>query len=538
MTHAQGPSRHPLHHYPPFLAPWQGVGRNPRLGRGTPLALPDRSGGPGCAHRDHPVAPIVHAVHTLSLRRIGVIASPIHVPGSRLQAVACLGFVLIAELVPGPARAAFETARRSAMADVITVSEGGGGGTNVAFRAIPAAPGEPRRIPLPLGLAQLAAQPPILDVDNPDFSALAIADRLVLNPPDDLRLTSPPTGEGSTITIHLAEDEIILDFGEAKRLVPGEAAESGGRFAADLFTARVAGIDFGVTPLVIERSRLELSDDLTAALRDAEPLTANGVYSLDEEMEAAAALALGLTYARQVAGPAIIVEPGLPYPDPTGWRLYAGGGAKLLLGIAYFDNHARVDVLPTIPLLDPDDPTDVEIAGTVRTSIPGGGGSTGQGLAFDAGIAAVYEQAWEVGIGVADVGGWIRWRTAVDAIVVDDATGDLRTIPLARNEPYTQRLTPHVVLNVARHWGGGQTTVAADVRHGIEGMTGHLGTETHLGRYALRAGALVDEDGRVQASGGAGVRLGRIGIDSALYTRSANFVGDRALMLGVSLAIY
>jgi hypothetical protein len=81
-------------------------------------------------------------------------------------------------------------------------------------------------------------------------------------------------------------------------------------------------------------------------------------------------------------------------------------------------------------------------------------------------------------------------------------------------------------------------TLAADVRSGIDGISWHAGAERLLGRYAMRAGALVDAGGRLQGSLGGGVRLGRLGIDSALYTRSANLVGDRALMLGFSLAIH
>jgi hypothetical protein len=58
--------------------------------------------------------------------------------------------------------------------------------------------------------------------------------------------------------VHLAEDQIILDFGSAQDLVPGAPVENGGRFAADLVSARVAAMD-GVTPLVIETSRVTLS---------------------------------------------------------------------------------------------------------------------------------------------------------------------------------------------------------------------------------------------------------------------------------------
>ncbi len=458
------------------------------------------------------------------------------IPG-RSHALVAIGVALVASAGAEPAGAAFETARRSAMSDVITVREGGGGGTNVAFRAIPVPADRPRLVPLPLGLAQLAAQPPVFDIESPDFSALALADRLILNPPDDLRLTSPPTGEDAAIEVHLAEDEIVLDFGSARDLVPREAVENGGRFAADLVTTRVGGVDFGVTPLVIETSTVALSTDLTAALRDRVPLATTGVYTLDTEIEALAALALGVTYARQIAGPVIVAEPGLPFPDPPGFRVYAGGGAKLLLGGAYFASTLRAAVLPRSPLLDPDDPTDVDVRGELLTSMPQSLGTAGQGVSFDLGLAAVHGEDWEMGLGATDVAGWIRWRANRDEIRAD-ADGDLAAVRVANEVSHTSHLTPQIAANVARHFDRRRLTLAADVRRGVDGTSWHLGAERTLGRYAVRGGALVDAGGRLQASAGGGVRIGRVGIDSALYTRSANLVGDRALMLGFSLAIY
>ncbi len=435
------------------------------------------------------------------------------------------------------AHAAFETARRSAMGDVVLVREGGGGGTNVAFRAVPALPDRPRLIPLPLGLAQLAAHPPVFDASDPNFSALAIADRLIMNPPDDLRLISPPSGEDADITVRLAEDEIILDFGTARNLVPTEPVTAGGRFSADLVSTRIAAVDFALTPLVISQSRLELSPDLTRALRLAEPVVASGVYSLEQDSESLAGLAFGVTLARQLAGPQVVVDPDLPYPDPPGLRLYGGVGARFLLGFAYFANELEGTVIPQEPLLDPDDPTQFNVSGMIRSSVAGAGGSAGQGIAFDLGLVALHGQAWEVGLGATDLASWIRWRTNLDQVVVDD-NGDLRTLAVARDESYTSHLTPQLTFNVARHWGGDRTTVAADLRRGIDGVTSHLGAETRFGRYAVRGGALIDTAGRLQGSGGGGVRLGRIGIDTALHTRGANLVGDRALMLGLSLAIH
>jgi len=448
-----------------------------------------------------------------------------------------MGAVLVTTCLALPANAAFETAPRSAMGDVILVREGGGGGTNVAFRAVPVPADRPRLVPLPLGLAQLAAQPPVFDIESPDFSALALADRLILNPPDDLQLTSLPTGEDATIGIHLAEDEIRLDFGPARDLVPLKAVENGGRFAADLVTTRVGGVDFGVTPLVIETSAVALSPDLTAALRDGVPLASTGVYTLDTEIEALAALALGVTYARQIAGPVIVAEPGLPFPEPPGFRVYAGGGAKLLLGGAYFASTIRAAVVPEAPLLDPDDPTSVEVAGELLTSVPQSFGTAGQGLSFDLGLAAVHGEAWEMGLGATDVAGWIRWRANRDEIRAD-ADGDLAAVRVASAESHTSRLTPQIALNAARHFDRRRLTLAADVRRGVDGTTCHLGAERLIGRYALRGGALLDQGGRLQASAGGGVRIGRLGIDSALYTRSVNLVGDRALMLGLSFAIH
>jgi len=443
-------------------------------------------------------------------------------------------FILAAAvLTTGTASA---NARRTAMGDVITARNGAAGSANVAFRAIPPALDQPRIIPLPIGLAQVAISPPTFNTDDPDFSAVEIAN-LLLDPPFDLRLTSPPSGEDARIEVRVAKDEIVFDLGEAQSLVPAGAFEHGGRFGMDLFSSDLGFVELGMSPLFIARTRIDFSDDLRGALRNAEPLTSSKVYAVDQMAEAQAAMALGVAVARQVAGPdPAFLEVAEPAYAADGWRLYAGAGFRYLLGLAYFDNSGRVDVIPAEPLLDPDDPTDVSVHSIMRTSVPGSPGTVGHGFALDLGVAALEGRTWEIGLGVTDLAGSIVWRTNVEEMTLDQTTGELVTRTLAENQRHRSKLSPQTTLNLARHWRG--TTLATDVRHGIDGLSYHLGAETRLGIYALRGGALLDGAGLLQATGGGGIRMGPVGLDASLFTSSANLAEKRALLLGLALAIY
>jgi hypothetical protein len=392
---------------------------------------------------------------------------------------------------------------------------------------------------------QVALAPPAFSPSSPDFSAVELVD-LLLSPPFDLRLTSPPTGEGARIAVRVAEDEIALDLGEARSLVPAEEFARGGRFSSELLSSDVGWVSLGMSPVVTARTRIDLSEELRSALRDGTPLTSDGTYFLDHAAEAQAAMAIGVAYARQVAGPPLLSDAGDLADSPVrafandpgnGWRLYAGAGVKYLVGIAYFETSGKLEVIPAEPLLDPADPTDVILHTTVRSAVPGSPGTVGQGVAFDLGFAALHGQAWEIGLGASDLAGSIGWRTDVEEVTLDQTTGELVSRTVAEGERYRSHLTPAITLNLARHWGA-RTTLATDLRHGIEGTSWHAGGETHVGRYALRGGAILDPAGRLQGTGGGGVRLGRVGFDASLASTSANLAEERALMLGLSLAIY
>jgi hypothetical protein len=106
--------------------------------------------------------------------------------------------------------------------------------------------------------------------------------------------------------------------------------------------------------------------------------------------------------------------------EPEGLAL-RGGGAKPS-SEHYFANTTHAEVIPASPLLDPDDPTDVELGGDLVTSLPQSFGTAGQGVSFDLGLAALYGEAWEIGLGATDLAGWIRWRTNRDGSV-DDRPG-------------------------------------------------------------------------------------------------------------------
>ena len=55
---------------------------------------------------------------------------------------------------------------------------------------------------------------------------------------------------------------------------------------------------------------------------------------------------------------------------------------------------------------------------------------------------------------------------------------------------------------------------------------------------ALRTGAGIDANRRLQFGGGLGIKLARFGVDLAVATNSRNLTRERGLELGAGLALY
>ena len=66
----------------------------------------------------------------------------------------------------------------------------------------------------------------------------------------------------------------------------------------------------------------------------------------------------------------------------------------------------------------------------------------------------------------------------------------------------------------------------------------HAGAEFWFGMLALRSGLSRDQNKMAQFAGGAGYRLGKIGIDLAIATNSRNIERERGAELSASLSLY
>src|SRR5439155_15833360 len=116
-------------------------------------------------------------------------------PGKRMRR---FSIALLAAGLAVPAGSAFAqtmSARRMAMGGVSL----GGEAANVAYRAVPAAPGRSSGFTLPIGVAQVLAHPPSLDPGDPSFNVFEIAN-LVQNPPWNLEL-NPPHAPSSDVIV-------------------------------------------------------------------------------------------------------------------------------------------------------------------------------------------------------------------------------------------------------------------------------------------------------------------------------------------------
>jgi hypothetical protein len=124
-------------------------------------------------------------------------------------------------------------ARRMGMGGVVLAGQP----DNVAYRAVPPAPGRSTGFTLPIGLiATLADNPPEFDPDSPGFNVFEIAE-LALNPPWHLQLNKPDP-PSTDIVVSLGRDYLSVDLGEV-----GDYFEDGSRIAssyADAEAVRLA----------------------------------------------------------------------------------------------------------------------------------------------------------------------------------------------------------------------------------------------------------------------------------------------------------
>ena len=419
------------------------------------------------------------------------------------------------------------------MGGVATSDNGASTSSNVAFRAVPkgAAWGS---IPLPMGIIQYLSNTPTFDPSNPDFNVFSILD-LAANPPMTLALSNPGSVSGD-ISIFVAKDSLQVDLADVQKAIPKESMKFGGVY--HLFgIGKSFGaffVEFG--PLIHVRNEFDLSDKFRAALRDAQPFTANTRYGMNDDGVAQAAISYQAGYAVRAFHQAAGAESASADPRRSGaTAIYVGAAPKYLMGLAYGQIRSDAGVTTGDTLFGSSNPVAVDLTGLTRHAAIGSAGGMGHGLGIDLGTV-LYWRNFELGIGVTDVGSTIHWSTTRTRLTYDDSLNKFTSVEEAKNAGFSSRIPSTATFNVAKR--AGATTVAADVVRN-ELFTGiHIGAERWFGVVAVRAGTYRDSNDRWQWTGGTGFRFGGIGLDTAVGTNQRNSQEARAVELCASITLY
>lgn len=425
-------------------------------------------------------------------------------------------------LVAGLADAQTFSARRMAMGGVVLAGGGAGSdGANVAYRAVPREKQAGWALPLPIGLIPVLADPPEFDPDDPDFNVYELAN-LLYNPPWNLQLVEPAT-PGNDITVVVGKDHLSMDLGEIRSVFPDEGSREGAVVNGPTLGFGVRRFFLAVAPQVYYQNELTLNAALLDAM-DGDEFRPNTSYEMLDGGSGMAALGVHLGWA------GALMQAGDPRGKGVG--LYAGARVKLMRGMAYGRADNAVS-FTTEDTLFGSDPVDVNYLGHYETAGPDGGGF-GRGLD----LGAVWMGGGlEVGLGVNDIGTRYDWRVRESVGFRDPETGDYVQETIAEDKSVSSTVPTTAVANAAMRLG--RFLVAGDVVRGVNSTTGHLGGETWLNPVlAVRAGAFLDANEMLQYTGGAGLRLGPVGVDLALASHSRNLTRERGLELGAGLAFY
>ncbi len=439
------------------------------------------------------------------------------------RSTACsLLMLAIATLAADGVHAQMFSARRMAMGGVVLRGGGGLSGANVAYRAVPPEPSQGRAIPLPLGLVQVLSDPPQFDASQPDFNAFELAN-LLYQPPWNVQLGGRDA-PSSDISVSIAQNSLLIDMAELHDLFPENGNQFGSVTNGPGFTAGFGDFTAGLGLLIHDQVDMNLNNALHAALAGSQPFVPNTEYRLHDDSRAQAAAGVDLSYARA------LYAAGKDPRAPGGAGLYAGARAKLLRGLAYGDVQGGVG-FTTPDTLFGNNLVRLDYDAIYRTAAPSDGGI---GYGLDLGAVWVSGNT-ELGLGLDDVATRIHWKTRVREAYVDTA-GNQAQRDLAADQEFTSKVPLSVTLNATQRLG--PLLLAADAVRGALRWTAHVGAEQWLGQVAVRGGLAYDQNRMVQASTGAGMRFGRVGVDLALSSNSNNVMRERVFELGAGLVLY
>ncbi len=390
---------------------------------------------------------------------------------------------------------------------------------NVAYQSMPA-----RRIgggfvvPIPLGLAQLAADFPTLDPEDPNFSVTRLANT-ALNPPFFLELGSPSELDGD-ISVFVARNEFSINFEDAQELLPQTPLDVGSVWSPPMAALRVQGLRAYTGPLLFLEGELQFDDAFHGVLSEGEPLLPNSTYRVNAGGESAAGMTMAF---------------GLSSPVTRGVRgdgLYAGAYMKYMLGFGMAMGETRFAMTTSDTIFGSGNPLDVGYEAEYRYA---NFGNIGNGIGFDAGIG-YRVGALDFGFGLRDIGSRIYWgNTTLERATLNEATNEVETVVVEEGADWTQKLPTQATLNAA--WTGHRTMLAGDITTSRFGTELHLGAERITGPVALRTGLRTDGDVRVQYAAGVGFGFSRVWLDFGLETHNRSFTGERGYTLGTSLSL-
>jgi hypothetical protein len=408
------------------------------------------------------------------------------------------------------------------MGGVVLPSGGSASAANVAYRAVPGAPGGSSSLSVPIGLIAIAKNPPVLNPDDPEFNIYELANTLY-NPPWNLQLVSPDP-PSNDIVLEVGRNHLSIQLGDVGRYFPADHSKLGTIAQTPPLGFGFRGFFTGASAIVQFQNDLMLNQPLHAALAEGAPFLPNTQYAIfdDADGQAAAVLQLGWAGAlRKTENPR----------GPGGFGLYTGLRAKALRGLVYGDAENVVS-FNTNDTLFSTQPIDIGYNGTIRKADPSGGG-WGHGL--DVG-AVMIAGGFELGLGVNDVVSKLDWKVEESITYRDSVQGDIVKQIVRTDAPFTSSFPQTVTANTAFHLGN--ALIAADVVRTMDNTLAHAGMEMWFGPLAVRGGTSVDANKDLQYAGGLGVRLGRLGVDTGVTTHNRNLTRERAVELGLGLSLY
>ena len=441
-------------------------------------------------------------------------------PSIRIPAAVCCAATFLACALAANAHAQVFSARRMAMGGVTLRGGTGLTSANVAYRAVPSEPPEGRQIPLPLGIAQLAANPPVLALSDSNFNAFELAN-LLYELPWNVRLGANPA-PSTDISVSLGRNTLAVNLGDLANTIPGNATNVAMIETSPSFEYGQP-FSIGIAPIIHYQAQFDMNDALYQALAHGQAFVANSSYQVVGSGVSQAALGLDFSYARALFSTG----------DPSrrgGVSLYAGARAKLLRGLLYGGGDGTAG-FRTPDTLFGGDSVAVDYDVIYRTAQPAGGG---MGYGLDLGAACLAGPV-ELGVGVNDVRTEIAWRVR-ESELTHDALGNQVTRLIDSDQAFTSTVPTTVTANALTRFG--PLLLAADAVRGPLAWTAHVGAEQRFGSLAVRGGLAMDENQLVQYAGGTGVRFGSVGVDLALATNSHNLARVRVLELGAGLTLY